>query len=426
MENYLENSLITFVHVLRSAGVIISTSELLDAMEAIKSVDITDKSQVYWGLSSVLAKNGVDQGIFNSAFQSFFVALEGREEQMGEYLEKKEAVNSLKEDLIFKDDPMELSKEDLDTYAAMPEAARERIKRFAEMTNEGYNVSERHRSWLERSIRGALDFQRSQMDEGQIVPIETTGMDEWDAILYNMAKNQDTKELIFKDMIDIKEDEVRDAVVLIRRLARKLATRIGRRYKHSVKREAVDVRRSIRKSLRYGGVMMDLQYKRKRIQKPSIILITDVSGSMLKYSRFVIQLMLGLVEVLPNMRGFAFADHLAKLDLRHFEAEDFGKIEGIGDGTNLNVSLLEFLQEYDKILNKKTVLVLLSDTKTVEYQEAAEKLRYIAGKTKEIIWLNPMEQSDWKRYAMAQAFAPYVSMYEASSFEKLTQALKHI
>ncbi|MEG1478296.1 MAG: VWA domain-containing protein, partial [Clostridiales bacterium] len=351
MENYIEHSIVSFVHILRGAGMIISTSELLDALEALKSVNITDRRQVYLTLRAVLVKSEMDSTTFSVAFDSFFVVLEDKEEQMGEYKERKDEVDSLKEELVFKENPIELSKEDLDVYANMPEASRERIKKFAEMTNEGYNVSERHRNWLERSIRGALDFQRSQMDSGDIVPIETTGQDDWDAILYNMAKNKDAKELIFKNMVDIKDDEIKDTVVLIRHLARRMATRIGRRYRRSSKREAVDVRQSIRSNLRYGGVMLDLKYRRKRLQKPSIVLLADASGSMLKYSRFVIQLMLGLSEALPNMRGFAFADYLTKLELKDFHPEDFGKIEGIGDGTNLNASLLEFSAKYDKLLN---------------------------------------------------------------------------
>lgn len=426
MENYLENSIITFIHILRSAGLSIGTSEVLDALAAMQAVDMTDREQVYLALSAVLVKSNIDLPTFAAAFNSYFVVLDEQEEKMDSYLEKKEEVNKLKEELVFKDSPVELSQDDLDTYAAMPEAGRERIKKFVEMTNQGYNVSERHRQWLERSIRGALDFQRSQMKEQEIVPIETTGVDQWDSILYDMAQKQGTKELIFKDMVDIDDDELKDAVVIIRRLAQIMATRIGRRYKRSSRREAVDVRRSLRNNLRYGGVMIDLKYRRRRLQKPTIILITDVSGSMLKYSRFVIQFMLGLAAVLPNMRGFAFADHLAKIDLRDFKAEDFGNIEGIGDGTNLNASLLEFLQDYDKILSKRVVLVILSDSKTVEYQEAAEKLKYISHKIKEVIWLNPMAQKDWQRYVMVDAFQPYVSMHEASSFEKLTHALKHI
>jgi hypothetical protein len=188
----------------------------------------------------------------------------------------------------------------------------------------------------------------------------------------------------------------------------------------------VDVRRSIRNSLRYGGALMELKYKKKRIQKPNIILVTDISGSMLKYSGFLLELMYGLSTVLPNMKGFVFAEHLKEINLKHFNIESFSKSEEIGDGTNLNNSLLEFLADYDRMLNRKTVLIILSDTKTVQYLKAVDKLKHIGGKVKEILWLNPVSAEDWDRYVQTLAFMPYVSMYEASSIRKLTRALKNI
>ncbi|MEE0776836.1 MAG: VWA domain-containing protein [Bacillota bacterium] len=428
MEKYLENSLVTFVQILRTAGMIIGTSELLDALHAIKLVNMARKEELYTALSAVLVKSPMDLPVFTAIFQSYFVPQVERQEQIDDFRERKEEVEEAKEDLIFKEKPLDLSQEDIDTYASMPLSEREKIRQFIKMTNLGYNVTERHQEWLERSIRGALDYYRSHMGQASIMPIDTTGQEELDSILYEVSKNSDIQDLMTKNMRDISGDEVKEAVVLIRRLARRLATRIGRRYKRSSKREAVDVRRSIRNSLRYGGVLLDLAYQKRRLQKPSIIIFADKSGSMLKYSRFVIQLMLGLSEALPNMRCFAFSDHLAKVDLRNFDATDdsFGKIEGLGETTNLHASLLEFLEKYDKILNKRTVVLILSDTKTIEYDATAEKLRYISAKTKEIIWLNPMEQDSWKRYPMVEAFQPYVSMYEASSIEKLAQALKHI
>ena len=428
MEKYLENSIVTFVQILRRAGMFVGTSELLDALNAAKYVNMAQKDEFFLALSSVLVKSPVDLPLFTAAFQSYFVPQDDRDAQLDGYREQLEEIEELKDELVFKDEPLDLSEEDLDTYVAMPEAERDKIRQFVEMTNVGYNVTERHKEWLERSIRGALDFYRSNWGQMNIMPLETTGDEEMDSILYDISRNQDAQDLMLKDMKDISGAEVKDAVILIRHLARRLATRIGRRYKRSTKKEAVDVRRSLRKSLRYGGVLLELIHKKKRIQKPSIILFADNSGSMIKYSRFVIQLMLGLSEVLPRMRCFAFSDHLAKLDLRDFnaETEEFGKIDGLGETTNLHTSLLEFLEKYDKILNKRTVVLILSDTKTLEYDATAEKLRYIAAKSKEIIWLNPMDKEDWKRYPMVEAFLPHVSMYESSSIEKLAQALKHI
>ncbi|MDO4542057.1 MAG: VWA domain-containing protein [Bacillota bacterium] len=428
MEKYLENNMVTFIHVLRNAGMAVGSSELLDSLQAASLVNMAKKEELYMALAAVLVKSPMDLPLFTAAFESYFVPQANREAQVEEFREHQEEVKNMQTDFIFKENPLELSQEDMDTYAAMPENERQKIRQFVKMTDTGYNVSERHKSWLERSIRGALDFYRTHTDQVELVPVEATGQEEIDSVLYDIARSIDSRQIISKDMQEITGAEVKDAIILIRRLARRLATRIGRRYKRSAKLESVDMRRSLRRSLRYGGVMIDLSYRRRRVQKPNIILIADVSGSMTKYSRFFIQLMLGLSEVLPNMRCFAFSDHLAKLDLRYFdpEADDFGQFDGLGDTTNLHTALSEFLTIHDKKLNKRTVVMILSDAKTLEYDATAELLRYIARKTKEILWLNPTDKDEWGRYPMVEAFLPYVSMHEAASIEKLTKALRHI
>lgn len=426
MENFIENHMITFIHILRNAGLSLGVSEILDALNVMSVLDMTDREQFYRGLSSVLVKSEHDAAIFDDAFNAYFVPAAQKDAQMTQYMEKKQEMETLKEDFVFKEQPLDMSEKDLETYSALPEADRQKIRDFIDKTNNGYNVTESLKPMLEQALKSALQRQRDMMGNDQIIPIETTGVDEWDSVLYEMARQKENKDLLLKNIADIKEEEMKDAVVLIRRLARLMATRIGRRYKSSTGRKMVDVRRSIRSSLRYGGTLIDLKYKKKRIQKPNVILIADVSGSMLKYSSFLLELMYGLSAVLPNIRGFVFAEHLKKLDLKRFDIESFGKNEEIGDGTNLYNSLLEFLADYDRILNRKTVLIILSDTKTMHYLKAAEKLKYIRGKVKEIVWLNPVAAEDWNRYVQTISFLPYVAMYEASSIRKLTRALKDI
>lgn len=428
MEKYIEYSVATFVQVLRNAGMAVGTSELLDSLNAVKLVNMANRDEFYTALCSVLVKSSLDLPVFNAAFQSYFVPRANRQAQVDEFREHQEEIDAMESDFVFKDEKLDISQEDIDTYATMSEEEREKIRNFIKMTDTGYNVSERHKEWLERSIRGAIDYYRTHMPQIQLVPVEATGVEEIDSILYEISKNVDSQEIISKDMQSITKDEVKDAIILIRGLARRLATRIGRRYKRSSKLESVDMRRSLRKSLRYGGVMLDLSYRHRRIQKPSIVLFADVSGSMAKYSRFFIQLMMGLSEVLPNIECYAFADHLAKLNLKEFdaEAEDFGKFEGLGETTNLHVSLSEYLEKHDKRINKRTVVMILSDAKTLEYDATAEQLKYIARKSKEILWLNPTDKEQWGRYPMVEAFLPYVTMHEAASIEKLTKAMRSI
>ena len=426
MENLIENHIIKFIHILRSAGLTLGISEMIDALKVMTLLELTDREQMYRGLSSVLVKSQHDAVIFDDTFNAYFVPQAVRDQQMTDYMDKKRDMEEIKKDFVFKDKPLDMSEKDLETYGAMNAEERQKIQEFIQKTNDGINVTESLKPILEQSLKGALQRKRDMMTDEQLIPIETTGVDEWDAVLYDMARKQENKDLLMKNIADIKDEEMKEAVILIRQLARHLATRIGRRYRNSSGRQMVDVRRSIRNSLRYGGAMLELKYKKKRIQKPNIILITDISGSMLKYSSFLLELMYGLSAVLPNMKSFVFAEHLNEVNLKQFNIETFSKSEELGDGTNLNNSLLEFLAKYDTMLNRKTVLIILSDTKTVQYLKAADKLKTIGGKVKEILWLNPIAAEDWDRYVQTHAFMPYVSMYEASSIRNLTRALRNI
>lgn len=426
MEDLIENHIGVFVHILRNAGLSLGISEIFDALKVLSVLDITDKNQVYLGLSSVLVKSRHDAAVFDDAFHAFFVPAEQRTAQMAEFFAKQQERQALKDDFIFKEQPMDMSEQDIDTYEAMSETERQKVRDFLKKANNGVNVTESLKPLLEQQLHSMLQRKRDTMGGGQIVSFDTTGVEEWDSVLYQMAQQHGDDDLLFRDIADIKEEEMQEAVVLIRRLARRLATRIGRRYKSSSGRKIVDVRRSLRSGLRYGGVLMDLKYKRRRIQKPNVILMTDVSGSMVKYSGFLLELMFGLSSVLPNIRSYVFAEHLKKTDLRDFDIDRFGRDDAIGDGTNFYDSLLEFLSECDKILNKKTVLIILSDTKTVEYKKAAEKLAYVKSKVKDILWLNPLDAEEWSRFAQTKAFLPHVSMVEASSIRSLTKALKDI
>ncbi|MGN0963399.1 MAG: VWA domain-containing protein, partial [Clostridia bacterium] len=254
----------------------------------------------------------------------------------------------------------------------------------------------------------------------------TTGVAMWDALLYDMQQQRNDEDLMLKDISEIRDNEMEAAVVMIRQLARRLANRIGRRHRISSTVHAVDIRRSVRSSLRYGGVLMELKYRKPRIQKPTIVLIADVSGSMLKYSSFLLELMYGLSTVLPNIRSYVFAEKLKRLDLHEFNIDKFSHDKELGDGTNLYDSLLDFRADYDTMLNKKTVLIVLSDAKTIEYKKAAEEIESLSEKVKEILWLNPMPADEWKRFVQTKAMMPYVTMLEASSIQKLTKAVRDI
>lgn len=425
MENYLENHVINFAHLLRQSGLNVGSSEIIDALYGLSLVDLTDRDQVYKALACLLIKSEGDQEVFRDAFAVYFAPLAEREGDVAAFQQRQDNVSTLREELTFLEAPLNLAQDYEDLYAALPAEYRQKILDFIAKTNEGHNVEMKHRKMLERNIEGALDFFRTRLSI-DYVPMEATGDPEMDAFLYEVRRRQQEEALLFKDMAKIGDDEINEMITLVHKLARRLATRLGRRYRQSSRATMVDVRRSLRSSTNYGGVLLALKYRRQRVHKPVIVLLLDVSGSMVKYSRFVTLFMRGLAEVLPHIHVFAFAEHLTPLDLRYYQSEELGSLREVGEGTNLNISLAEFEENYGALLHKRTVLVVVSDAKTLAYREAAAKIAALRPRIKDILWLNPMEQWQWADVQNLQAFLPYVAMYEASSLDKLARALRRL
>ena len=85
IDKNIERQIITFAHILRSAGVTLGISEIMEALEVLSVLDVTDRDQVYRGLSAVMAKSRRDERAFDEAFNAFFVPPQVRDAQMAQY-----------------------------------------------------------------------------------------------------------------------------------------------------------------------------------------------------------------------------------------------------------------------------------------------------------------------------------------------------
>lgn len=402
----------------------IGTSETLDALLAVNRIDLAERKQFQSALKATLVKDAVHYPLFESAFEKFFVQSPLRESQVEEKKEYTQGMEEAKKELEFQEQPLDLDQQYIDMYGQLPQEARQQVKDFLKKTSEGKNVSAKFKPIVENVIKGALEYHRTHRDLSQMLPVELTGVEEIDAVLHQIAQNKEAVDLFFQNMASISEKDYMEAKVLIRKLARRLATRISRRYKQSSKIKRIDVRRSIRAGIKYGGTLMDLKYRQKKVQKPEILLLCDVSGSMVKYSQFTLQFMSGLSEVLPRMQAFVFADTLEKIDLTDFTFERLAHSTGWGEGTNLYASLSKLGKDYPGLLKPLTVLMILSDTKSLQPDLAAQQLKSIRQKVKEVIWLNPLPGNQWSKYPTVELFKRHSTMWECSSLAHLANALR--
>ena len=161
----------------------------------------------------------------------------------------------------------------------------------------------------------------------------------------------------------------------------------------------VDMRRSVKKSVRTGGEVLQLYRKKRKIQKTQIILICDVSGSMDSYSQFLIQFLYSLQSEIKSLRTFVFSTRLSDATpyLRHKDVNQALKrlsleVHDWSGGTQIGNCLKTFNFDYGRtILNSRTIAIIISDGwdrgDTDLLSEEMERLRK---KCHKLIWLNPL------------------------------------
>lgn len=206
-----------------------------------------------------------------------------------------------------------------------------------------------------------------------------------------------------RDLGELDADELKDARKLVARLAKLLRNRPGRRFRTARRGRLVDFRRSFRGNLSHGFAAIELKYRRPRRKKVRLVLLCDVSGSMARYSAFLLEFIYALRHELPATEAAIFSTHLTpiseSLQVRDIAAslrEVSSKAAGFGDGTNIGTSLFEFNKRYAQtMMRSKAIVVVLSDG--WDRGDAALMRREIArlgSRAHKLIWLNPLLGAD--------------------------------
>ena len=201
-----------------------------------------------------------------------------------------------------------------------------------------------------------------------------------------------------KDFSRFSADELEEIERMAARLARRLAARPSRRWKAARKGPKVDLRRSIRRSISLGAELATLVRRKKKPRKTRIVALCDVSGSMDLYSRFLLQFLYALQGSVARVESFVFSTRLARvteaLRQRPFGAALRGLSASVDDwsgGTRIGECLAAFARDFDRLVDKRTVLLILSDGwDTGEPALLSETLESLGRQCRRLIWLNPL------------------------------------
>ena len=186
---------------------------------------------------------------------------------------------------------------------------------------------------------------------------------------------------------------------IVRRMARRLATRYDRRRKHT-KRGVLDVRRTLRRSMAHDGIPFDTVWKQTKIERPKIVVICDVSQSVAAAAQFLLLFLYSLNEVIATLRAFAFSSHLVEvsdlLEDHPVERAIPAIMEKIGfRSTDYGRSLADFDEEFMDSVDRKTTIIILGDGRSNNSDPRIDLMRRLHDRSKSVIWLNPEPETFW-------------------------------
>ncbi len=438
MQNELDRHLVEFAQLLRDVGIRVSLSEILDAMQGLVLIGMEDKDRVETVLQATMVKGEAQIPWFKEAFRAYFAPPEQQKTWQAEATEKKvqweKDLGRGRKELQFQGRELDLSEDQRMVYAQLPEEEQQRLQDFlnksSQGTKSGVPIDQSYQPMMERMVRGSLEYWRRKLEED--APLLPPGSS--DGVFSEVERALREKEIqhLAQDIKRISPEDWPEVIKLIRRLSQRLASQVSRRYRAARRRGGIDMRRTVRKNLRYGGVLVERHYRSRHTGRPKFVILCDISGSMLKYTEFVLQFVYGLASVVSGIETFAFGEELIRLTDKIHHGKSFQQMieqampvtgKEWGGGTNLAISLDSLLADYSSVMTKRTVLIILSDTQTLEAEKAAGQLQLIRRKVRDILWLNTLPTRRWTETQTVELFRPHCQMHECNTLGHLTNIL---
>ena len=161
LENSFLNNLVKFIHVLRAAGVRVSLSESMDAIEALSYIDVLNRGEVKAALSACLAKSEMERSLFSEAFDRFFIDPEDRCEYVTQKAQareqRKQEILERASELEYQGQKLDISDDLKEVYAEITLEERKSILDFLERSSTGKNMKPHFKPITENVVRGKLN-----------------------------------------------------------------------------------------------------------------------------------------------------------------------------------------------------------------------------------------------------------------------------
>ena len=408
-----------FSALLRREGLTAGLQETQDALSVLTLLGLEDRTQVRDALRAIYAKSPQQQRTFDQVFDAFFVSLEQKRAEAKEMAAAEEELMrrqaQMEEELTFNGKQIPLREDLRDVYLHMPEEEREKLRKRVDRYRD--NV-ERHPSLYDNFIQSI--FLKTLLEQQMLAE---------DAALGG-AEDPDA-DLLYRDISTFQDTDIPKAVALIQRIAQQLSGELSAKRRRGGHSGALDFRQTIRRGLQTGGALTELRYRKKRRRRRRLVLLCDVSGSMMQFSEFVLRFMKSLSDAADSAQIFLFSEGIRRVDpfaLHNMDGfRSYVRNSGcFGRGTDLGSALEALDAMRPSVFGPSTVLLILSDAKTVDLPRAERALQRISQKAGKTVFLCPIPEKKWQHLSGCRAFSSMTTMLSCSTLSELAHACRRL
>ena len=426
-----------FIHILRSSDLRVSTSESIDAMNVVSEIGIEDRSLLKHSLSFSLAKTLREKEIFNECFDNFF-----EENYMNLTEDKLPQKNNEKDSEISDLDVLDKNENSLEELynnsdrtslmTAMALAAREanlqdirlftQVGMFTRKIFDEMGLEKLNNDIFQASREGNIKREEDLKNIRENLRLEIREYIENQVKLRTSNTGKQLREDALSQMRLTQADKSDYKIMsgIIKKMARRLISVHSRRKRKS-QRGLLDIRSTIRANQEYDGILFETVWKKTKVDRPKIVALCDVSGSVANVSRFFLMFLHSLTEILPNVRTFAFSNKAGEVtDLFENKDIEVAAAETLllngGGSTDYGQAFVDLEGLLENNIDRKTTVIILGDARSNYGDPRCDVLKTIQEKSKRILFLNPEPKSVWGTGDSEMLrFVPYCSKSKVCS-----------
>jgi uncharacterized protein with von Willebrand factor type A (vWA) domain len=480
----LGERLLAFVSLLRENGVRVSTHETEDALAAIRLLDdlaVQERASLHALLSTTLVKNAADEEMFDRLFALHFRFHTITDARLAEDMRAALVARGMSEaDADLAIERLSLASHDAERESLEAALVAGDVDRLLELFRRvlddvdlrslrsplqvpyygqrllsrvgAESAGARLRARAQGGTSGggeggaSVDGDDAFADEQRLVE---SVVDEKLLALRRLAQRLVREELekrslsregrpdalLEKSLRALTPDDERRLKELVRRMCARLLARAHRRTRRA-RRGRLALKATLRKSLATDGVPSVVVMKRKRRERPEIVVLCDVSDSVRQASTFMLQFAYSLVELFRRVRGFVFVDRIGEVTeiFRRHSIDD--AITRVMQGESVSVlansdygrALKEFAAMYLDGLTRKTTVVILGDGRTNQRPPEDWVVAEIRRRARQVVWLCPEEEGLWGfGDSRMPSYARHVDrVFVIRSLADLSRAIDHL